>query len=291
METQYKALEIGNLRPFAKGGTGECFCLDEETILKLYYEDFPLEYIRREKDGARTALVAGVPTAISFDPVRVGNRYGVEYERVQGKTLSERTAREPFRARALGGNLARIARILHSAEVRRGGLPKATEHIRTVLPRVDYAPESAVRRIAAFLDDLDREKGYVHGDFHPNNVIITADGPMLIDMGDFALGSPIFDLATLRFSLFASPEAQMGGRNTFNGLTREEATAFWLGFEQTYFGGGMDRRTAKRLEKVLLLKKLRFERLFGMYFSEEYCEKIREEVRETFGGTAGVRPA
>ena len=282
-EQRFKPLDLGGRMPFAKGGTGECFRLNEDTILKLYYEGFPTRRILREKDGARAALVAGVPTAISYDMVQVGNRQGVVYELVQGKTLSEVIALTPERAMELGGVLAGIARTLHNAEVKKTGLPSPTEPIRMELPKVDYASEETVRRISDFMDALDEEHHYVHGDFHPNNVIMTAAGPMLIDMGGFSTGCPVFDLATLRFNLFESPEAKKEGRSSFNGLTHEEASAFWQGFLQVYFEDGMDAYATERLHKVTLLKKLRFERLYGRGFAEEYCEAVRREVLSTFG--------
>ena len=77
MEWKFKPLDLGDLMPIAKGGTGECYRLDEDTILKLYYEGFSVSRILQEKDGARTALVAGVSTPISFELVQVGNRQGV----------------------------------------------------------------------------------------------------------------------------------------------------------------------------------------------------------------------
>ena len=196
MEQKFKTLDIGDLRSFARGGTGECYRLDEDTILKLYYEGFPESRILREKAGARAALVAGVPTAISFDMVKVGNREGVIYERVRGGTMSELVAQAPSRAGELGGVFAGIARALHAAPVVDAGLPRPTETIRAELSKITYAPQETLARIAAFMDDLDRENHYVHGDFHPNNIIMSDDGPMLIDMGSFSVGSPMFDLAT-----------------------------------------------------------------------------------------------
>ena len=278
----FKPLSIEGLTPFAKGGTGECYRLDGDTILKLYYEDFPEERIIREKECARAALIAGVPTAISYEMVLVGNRKGIIYEMVQGKTLTETVREDPSRVADMGQLFARIARTLHQAEVRKQDLPGVTKAIRDAAEKMTYAPEDTRKQVFSFLDELDRHRCYVHGDFHPNNVIMTKDGPMLIDMGGFSIGCPLFDPATTFFSLFESPEARQGGRSSFNGLDQAEARAFWQGFSDEYFGPGADGEAKNLLNKIVLLKKLRFEVLYGSRFSPEYGEAIRSEVLSTF---------
>ena len=289
-QNTFNPLDLGGLQPFALGGTGACYRLSEDTILKLYYEGFPVECILREKEGARAALVAGVPTAISFDLVQVGNRRGVMYEMVQGKNVSECVVAEPSRAVEMGGALARIADTLHRAEVKKNDLPLATESIRAAVRAVDYLPERSVDNIMGFLDQLDRERHYVHGDFHPNNVIVTRSEPMLIDMGGFSLGSAMFDIATLHFCLFDSPDALRDGRSTFNGMSHEEAQNLWQGFEREYFGADgedphpMDAQTEDLLYRILVLVKLRFEQFFRAYIPGEYCDSVRREVLEVFGG-------
>ena len=279
----FKQISMGDVLPFAKGGTGECYRLDEDTILKLYYEGFPEERIVTEKEGARAALIAGVPTAISFQLVQAGNRKGIIFEMIRGKTLAEMIREDPSRAADMGRTFAGIALTLHRAEVRKANLPPVTQEIRDAVGMMPYAPEGMKERVLRFLDELDRYRRYVHGDFHPNNVIMTENGPMLIDMGGFSVGCPLFDLATTYFSLFESPEAKQGGRSSFNGLTQEEARAFWQGFWEEYCGGPEDEEEKHLLEKIVLLKKLRFEVLYGKWFSEEYCRAIRDEVLDAFG--------
>ena len=278
----FKPISTGSLTPFAKGGTGECYRLDEDTILKLYYEGFPEECIIREKECARTALIAGVPTAISYEMVQAGNRRGIIYEMVQGKTLSEIIREDPARAADMGRNFAQIAQTLHRAEVRKPDLPGVTKVIRDAAGKITYVPEDIRKNVFSFLDELDRYESYVHGDFHPNNVIMTPDGPMLIDMGGFSIGCPLFDPATTYFSLFESPEAKQGGRSSFNGLDQEEARAFWQGFADEYFEGGAGEEEERLMKKIVLLKKLRFEVLYGHRYSPIYCEEIRNEVLSTF---------
>lgn len=279
----FKPIDIGNRKPFAMGGTGECYRIDEDTILKLYYEGFPEERILSEKEGARAALVAGVPTAISYWLVRVGQRQGILYEMVQGKTIAEEICEEGIgRAKALGRTFAGIAKTLHQAEMRLTNLPPATLRIRNAIQGAGYMPERTRKRLNAFLDELDGYHQYVHGDFHPNNVIMTKEGPVLIDMGGFSSGCSLFDLASCFFNLFESPEARAGGRSPINKLTQREAHAFWQGMEEEYFSGRMSPSAAMLLKKIVLLKKIRFEILYGKRYSESYCQEIRQEALDTF---------
>ncbi len=282
MEQIFKSIDLGGLVPFAKGGSGECYRLNEDTILKLYYEGFPVERVLREKDGARAALAAGIPTAISIYLVQAGKRHGIMYEFVQGRTFSEIIAQSPERAEELGGLLAGVAGTLHNAEVKANDLISASTTIRVDIPKMDFIPKKTIRHIIQFLDTLDMDRHYVHGDFHPSNVIMSKDGPVLIDMEGFSVGCPLFDLATLRFNLFESPEALKSGRNSFNGLTCEEALKFWKAFEREYFGGEIDRESAELLHKITLLKKLKFKARYGIYFPKDYAASIGDEVNKIF---------
>ena len=284
MEKQFRTIDISHLKCFAKGGTGECYRIDQDTILKLYYEGFPEERILNEKEGAKAALVAGVPTAISYWLVQAGQRQGVLYELVQGKTLSEVIYEKGIsQARELGRTFADIALTLHHAEVKKTDLPPATLTVRKAIQGAEYIPDEVMKRVLGFMDELDTFQQYVHGDYHPNNVIMTKDGPILVDMGGFSIGCPMFDLATCYFSLFEAPESHSGKRSSFNNLTQEEAGEFWKGVEEEYFPGGMDAASAELLRKVVLLKKMRFEALYGKKYSPQYCQAIREEVLSVFG--------
>ena len=285
MKWQFKTISLAGLEPFARGTTAECYRLDDETILKLYYRKYPESRVQLEKKRAREALIVGIPTAISFDMVQVEDRSGVIYEAVNGPTVSEQIIAQPATAFETGKICAQIASVIHSAEGRKTGLPPASEKYRIALQKQDYLPKSTVSDMEAFLDELDQENRYVHGDFNTNNIILTPDGPIFIDIGMLSTGSPLFDMATVCFSLFESPEAvetKDGGRSRFSGLSRRECLVFWDGLRTAYFHGEPENETAERLRKIVLLRKMRFEILKRNYLSPEYCQSVRDEVRKVF---------
>lgn len=278
----FKEISIDGLECIGKGGTGECYRLDEDKIIKLYYDGIPEERAVCEKECARTALTIGVPTAISYDKVRVGNRTGVIYEELRGYTLAEAICKQPERIAEYGTEFARIAHTLHDVKGDFSKFPKSTDVIRSEVSKIDYADSDTIARIYAFLDELDEYDSYVHGDFHLNNVMICDGESRIIDLGGFSVGCPMFDIATLYFQLFEAPEIKYGERSSFTGLTKEQHSLFWEAFISAYFEN--DSYDMTLIKDVVLLKKLRFERLYPTKCNKpDYYESIRNEVCQRWG--------
>lgn len=283
MEMKIREMTLDGLTLIARGGTGDCWRIDDETLLKLYYEGMPEERAYREKESARTAFSIGVPTAISYELVRVGNRLGVIYETLKGCTLSQKIQEEPDRIPELAGKYAEIAWSLHGVRGDRSRFPASTQVIRSEVPKADYLSAEGRRHIMDFLDELDGYDRYVHGDFHLNNVLINGDDMMLIDLGGFSVGCPLFDLATTRFCLYRSPDAECEV-SPFTGLTKAQHAAFWEAFISRYFSVPAFREPwgedpDRLINDVTLLKLFRFERLYGdRKGTPGYHERIRKEV-------------
>lgn len=82
-------ISIDGCEIIGKGACGECYRIDDETIIKLYYGDASPAFIEHEKAPSRKAFVMGIPTAISYDIVEANGRRGVVYELIKSKTLGE----------------------------------------------------------------------------------------------------------------------------------------------------------------------------------------------------------
>ena len=84
----FREISLEGAEKIGEGAHGEVYRIDEETIAKVYRDSEPLEKIRKEKELSKWAFVKGIPTAISYDIVRVGDRYGVVYELLNAKSAS-----------------------------------------------------------------------------------------------------------------------------------------------------------------------------------------------------------
>ena len=108
-----RELNIDGCPQIASGGQGKIYRVDDETIVKVFCNGgtIPLDYVKEEQNNAKAAFVAGVPTAISFDTVKCGEYYGIVYEMIDSKTLSQAVVDEPEKWGCLLRNTPHSSRI------------------------------------------------------------------------------------------------------------------------------------------------------------------------------------
>jgi hypothetical protein len=80
------------------------------------------------------------------------------------------------------------------------------EHAIRVAPSL---PDDLRQRALSALDKLPDGRSLCHGDFHPGNVLLTAQGPIIIDWMTAKAGSPWADVA--RTSLLLTVGAKAAG--------------------------------------------------------------------------------
>ena len=207
-------------RPVALGRTAEIYPWGEGRVLKLFHAWFPAGAVRYEARIARAVHAAGLPVPEVGEIVEVGGRLGLEYERVEGVSMGQVMRARPWTIKRLMRLLADLQAAMHAI---RGvaGLPWQRERLvskigeaRGLEPRVREAALRALER----MPDGDR---LCHGDFHPENVLLTSRGPLVIDWIDATLGNPLADVARTT--------VLMGGGKAPGGLfsRAEQAVTAW----------------------------------------------------------------
>ena len=84
-----RKISVDGCEIIGKGFFGTVYRIDPETIVKVYEEGYSIESIKREIALARRAFILGVPTAIPYDIVKVGNSYGSVFELINSKSIQE----------------------------------------------------------------------------------------------------------------------------------------------------------------------------------------------------------
>ena len=234
-----RTISIDGLEMIGAGANGWVYRLDEERIVKVYNPlTNPLEKIIREKQVARDAFIAGIPSALSFDMVRVGDGYGIVYEMIDAHTLGETIALEPDRLEEYATRMASLLRELHATEFAPGTLPDARINLHAwvdVAERSGYYADNVIATARKVIDAIPPRNTFIHGDFHPGNIMVTSDDEfLLIDMGDASVGDPIIDLLG-SYQIMRIAANHPGGAERYMSLTMEQSNRVWETFMRAYF--------------------------------------------------------
>jgi uncharacterized protein (TIGR02172 family) len=181
--------------PFAIGHTAEVYSWDEGYILKLFREWFPLSAIEHEAHVANSVHNAGLSApAVLGDIIEIDGRYGLVYERVIGVSMLETLAARPWNVLKFAHRLAELQVKMHRIK-KVPGLPIQHETLKNKIQSAEML-SSDLREVAVnMLGELPQGNQLCHGDFHPDNVLMTENGAVIIDWIDATCGNPLADVA------------------------------------------------------------------------------------------------
>jgi len=198
VQRKKREISIENAQEIGRGGNAVVYRLDPDTIVKVYYGiSNSLERIEEERRVSRAVFTHGINTAIPYDVVKVGDSYGVVFEMVNADTLGELIIRNPDRLEEYTHMMVGLLKQLHSTEFEKGALPDARNILRErieISRGKGFFTMDEVQVMRSFVDSIPSPNTFVHGDFHPGNIMMTDGEPLLIDVGDSGLGHPINDL-------------------------------------------------------------------------------------------------
>lgn len=235
-----REISVDGLRQIGAGAFGRVYRLDAERVVKVYDPSVnPLEKIERERQVARQAFIHDIPSAIPFDTVRVGDENGIIYELIDARTLGEVVSESPERLEEYALRMAGLLRKLHETHFGAGQLPDARGIFHAWVDVAErsglYAPSTSAG-LREFVDNIPAADTFVHGDFHPANIMVMPnDELMLIDMGDASMGDPIIDLAGT-FHVLRIAAKRPGGAMRLTGMSDELLERLWDVFVRSYFG-------------------------------------------------------
>ncbi|MBR3497640.1 MAG: phosphotransferase [Selenomonadaceae bacterium] len=159
--------------------------------------------MERERQKSQAAFLLGVPTAISYEAVRCGQRPELIFELVEVKSVREIVNSEPSRLEELIPKCAALARKIHELTPALDTFPKIAEIYHSRIDALDnlFTP-AELDLLRKMTDALPPRATFLHGDFHQRNIMVQGDELLLIDMADAAAGHLPFMISSARRSIF-----------------------------------------------------------------------------------------
>lgn len=228
IEKAFRKVSIEGCEVIGQGSNGIVYRLDPETIVKVYRNNNALPEMQREREISRKAFVLGIPTAIPYDVVRVGDKFGTVFELLNAKSITKLILAEPESIDKYIGIFTDIMKLIHSTAVKPGDLPSMKE---IALDWADYLkghiPAQQQEKLHAMIEAVPEHPYMLHGDYHSNNVMLQNGEPLMIDMDTLCVGHPVFELASTFNAYVGFSELDPNVIQQFMKLDAETGRAVW----------------------------------------------------------------
>ena len=250
----YRKLSVEGCEVIGQGANGKVYRIDADTIIKVYLNPDCLPDIHRERELARKAFVLGIPTAIPYDVVKVGEGYGSVFELLNAKSFAKLINAEPENVGKYVELYVELLKKIHSTEVKPGDMPDMREvAINWARFLIDYLPEDKANKLVALVEAVPFDNHMMHGDYHIKNVMMQNGEVLLIDMDTLCMGHPIFELASMfnaykGFSILDPTVCEK-----FLGIPGETAARIWEKSLELYLGTDDKEKTAQVEKKAMLI--------------------------------------
>ena len=255
IEKGYRRISVEGCEVIGKGANGEVYRIDPDTIVKVYENPDSLPDIRHERELARKAFVLGIPTAIPYDVVRVGNTYGSVFELLNAKSFSKIIMEEPGRMEEMIHLYADLLKKIHATEVDPADMPDIKPvALKWVGDIKGEVPEETWEKLHALVEAVPENHHMLHGDYHTKNVMLQDGEALLIDMDTLSRGDPVFEFA----AMFNAYKGFYDGRPpvtgpSFLGITYEQGLTVFEETLKLYFGTEDEKLLTAVKEKAALI--------------------------------------
>ena len=278
VQKAYRELSVEGCEVIGQGANGKVYRIDADTIVKVYFKPDALPDIERERELARTALILGIPTAIPYDIVKIGEGYGSVFELLNAKSFAKLIQDDPGKTDEVIAMSVDLLKKIHGTLVNPDKMPdmkKVAQNWAAFLK--DYLPEENFNKLVSLVDAVPEDLHMLHGDYHLKNIMLQDEEVLLIDMDTLCTGHPVFEFASVFNAYQGYSELDHDNMMQFLGIPYETGAHIWEKTLELYFDGRSREEIAEIADKAKLIG-----------YTRNMRRLIRRDVLENEKGRAEV---
>lgn len=254
IEKAYREFSVEGCEIIGQGANGKVYRIDPETIIKVYNNPDSLPDIKRERELARKAFVLGIPTAIPYDVVKVGDGYGSVFELLNAKSFAKLIEEDPDNIDKYIGLYIDLLKKIHGTEVVDDEVPSMKEvAVGWAKDLVEYLPNGYGEKLVQIIENIPDSKHMMHGDYHIKNVMMQNGETLLIDMDTICTGEPVFELASMFNAYVGFGSIDASNVENFLGLSYDRTNYIWEKSLELYCEGKSEEEMQELKAKAELI--------------------------------------
>ena len=232
----YREVSVEGCEIIGEGANGLVYRIGDDTVIKVYKNPDSLDEIHNERELARKAFVMGVPTAIPYDVVKVGDLYGSVFELLQAESFAKLVNKDPDNIEQLAKESVEILKTIHAILLQKGTLPDKKEEALSWVERCrPYLDSATYEKLYQMMSEIPDSDNMLHGDYHVKNIMRQNGENLLIDMDTLAQGHPIFEFTAIFLAYLGFSCVDRENVHGFLGIKYEYAERFWEATLKYYF--------------------------------------------------------
>lgn len=282
VEKAFRNINVDGCEVIGKGANGLVYKYDDETIVKVYISNNPLDEIKKERDLAKRAFVYGLPTAISYDVVKVGDKYGTVFELLNAVTLAKKLANDPEHLDDYADIFTNMLKKIHSVTVKEDDLPHVKdEYLTWVSMLKGHIDDKDYEKLSLLTKNVKDDLTLIHGDYHPKNIMFQNDEPIIIDLDTLSTGNIIFELSSTYLALVGFSRVNENNVYEFLGVKYEVTKALYNKLIDRYFASYDEAKKEEVKDKIEIVGLIRLIRrtIYKNLFEESLKQRILNDAK------------
>jgi len=180
-------------KQIGQGRTAKIYALaNDELVLKLYHDHIPNQFINQEFEIGKAVYEAGISSPKVYEIVEDNGRKGIIYQHIQGESMLQQLIKKPWKLCIYGKRMAKLHYQIHTCKI--NDLPKA-EDIFVKSIKINKKIASKEVQLLKYFNTLSTGNNVCHGDFHPDNIMISQNEWIVLDWTNGYSGNPLSDVA------------------------------------------------------------------------------------------------
>lgn len=255
---KYREVSIDGAIVIGEGANGIVYKIDDETIVKVYKNNDAIFEIKRERELCKKAFVLGIPTAISYDIVKVGDKFGTVFELLNADSFSRLIINNPDKIDTYILEMTNILKTIHSIHAKDGEFYDIKSDYLNQLEMIKNDVDSSTyNKLKGMLTSVKDTGTLIHGDYHTKNIMLQNGEPILIDMDTLAIGNPVFEFATMFLSYQGFSLMNHDNIKNFLGFSFEEGAYIFDNILKDYFIGKSEEEVKVIKDKITIISYMR----------------------------------